>query len=65
MKIAVIGSGSVGSFYGARLAQCGHDVTFLMRRDLQAVRERGLTIRSVDGDFHLDARACGLSTAWK
>ncbi|MHC4799956.1 MAG: 2-dehydropantoate 2-reductase, partial [Planctomycetota bacterium] len=61
MKIAVIGSGAVGSFYGARLARCGHDVRFLMRRDLAAVRERGLTIKSCDGDFHLEAQAYGSS----
>ena len=54
MRIAVIGAGAVGSFYGARLARCGHDVRVLMRRDLAAVRERGLTIKSCDGDFHLD-----------
>jgi len=54
MKIAVIGAGAVGSFYGARLVRAGHDVRFLMRRDLDAVRQRGLTIKSCDGDFHLD-----------
>ena len=54
MKIAVIGSGAVGLLYGARLARTGHDVRFLMRRDLQAVRQRGLTVESCDGDFHLD-----------
>ena len=37
MKIAVIGSGAVGCFYGARLARSGQDVHFLMRRDLEAV----------------------------
>lgn len=57
MRIAIIGSGSVGCFYGARLARCGHDVRFLMRRDLQAVRAGGLTVESCDGDFHLRAAA--------
>ena len=52
MRIAIIGSGSVGCLYGARLARCGHDVRFLMRRDLDAVRRKGLTVRSCDGDFH-------------
>jgi len=55
MKIAVIGAGAVGSFYGARLARAGHDVHFLMRRNLEAVRQHGLTVKSCDGDFHLDA----------
>jgi len=54
MKIAVIGSGAVGLLYGARLARVGHDVRFLMRRDLEAVRRRGLAVHSCDGDFHLD-----------
>lgn len=59
MRIAIIGSGSVGCLYGARLARIGHDVHFLMRRDLEAVRRNGLTIRSCDGDFHLAAQAHG------
>jgi len=57
MKIAIIGSGSVGCFYGARLARCGHEVRFLMRRDLEAVRKNGLDVRSCDGDFHIPAAA--------
>jgi len=57
MKIAVIGAGAVGCLYGARLAQHGHDVRFLMRRDLEAVRKNGLTIKSCDGDFHLNVAA--------
>lgn len=52
--IAVIGSGAVGSYYGALLARAGHDVRFLMRRDLEAVRARGLDIRSPNGDFVLE-----------
>src|SRR5688572_7045705 len=59
LKIAIIGSGSVGCFYGARLARCGHDVRFLMRRDLETVRRAGLTIQSCDGDFHWAAHAFG------
>lgn len=51
--IAVVGSGSVGCYYGARLAQ-HHDVSFLMRRDLEAVRQSGLTVHSVAGDFRLE-----------
>ncbi len=51
-RIAIVGSGSVGAYYGARLARVA-EVSFLMRRDLAAVRERGLEVRSVAGDFHL------------
>ena len=61
MKIAIIGSGSVGCLYGARLARGGHDVRFLMRRDLEAVRRNGLTIKSCDGDFHLRPAVFGKS----
>lgn len=54
MKIAVIGSGAVGCYYGARLARCGHEVHFLMRRDLEAVQRGGLQVYSPEGDFHLE-----------
>ncbi len=52
-SVAVIGAGAVGSYYGARLAQAGHDVRFLMRRDFRAVRQSGLRVTSPDGDFDL------------
>ena len=50
-----IGAGAVGAFYGARIAQAGYRVKFLMRRDFEAVRANGLSIRSIWGDFHLKA----------
>ena len=50
-KIAVIGSGSVGGYYGGRLARHGAEVAFLARRDLAAWRRHGLRVRSTDGDF--------------
>lgn len=62
-RVAVIGAGAVGAYYGARLAQAGHDVHFLMRRDLAAVRERGLEVHSTDGDFTLDAPSAAESSA--
>ena len=47
MKIAILGSGGVGGYYGARLARAGHDVTFIARgAHLAAIRERGLEVRS-------------------
>jgi len=52
-SVAVIGAGAIGSYYGARLAEAGHDVWFLMRRDYQAVRMNGLKVTSPDGDFML------------
>jgi 2-dehydropantoate 2-reductase len=47
MKIAVLGSGGVGGYYGARLARAGQEVTFIARgAHLAAIRERGLEVRS-------------------
>ncbi len=54
-RVAVIGAGAVGAYYGARLAQAGHDVHFLMRRDYEAVRAGGLRCTSPMGDFALEA----------
>lgn len=51
--IAVVGAGAVGGYYGARLAQGGHDVHFLLRSDYERVRSHGWTIRSCHGDFQL------------
>src|SRR5258706_11022093 len=51
--IAIVGTGAVGAYYGGRLGQDGHDVHFLLRGDYQAVKEKGWTIRSCDGDFSL------------
>jgi 2-dehydropantoate 2-reductase len=51
--VAVIGSGAVGGYYGARLAQAGHDVTFLARRDYRAIKAGGLHVTSPEGDFTL------------
>ncbi len=53
-RVAVIGAGAVGCYYGARLAEAGHEVHFLMRRDFDAVSARGLRIESIDGDVYLD-----------
>jgi 2-dehydropantoate 2-reductase len=52
-KIAIIGAGAVGGYYGGRLAQHGHDVHFLLRTDYEYVREHGLAVRSIGGDFSL------------
>ena len=52
-KIAVVGAGAVGCYYGGMLARLGCEVRFLMRADLAAVRERGLTILSRAGEVRL------------
>jgi 2-dehydropantoate 2-reductase len=52
MRIAIMGSGGVGGYFGARLAQAGNDVAFIARgRHLAAMRANGLAIRSVLGDL--------------
>jgi len=55
MKIAIIGTGGVGGYFGGKLARAGNDVTFLARGEhLNAIQQNGLTIRSIDGDFKID-----------
>ncbi len=52
MRILVLGAGGVGGFFGGRLVEKGEDVTFLVRsRRKQQLQEKGLVIRSVNGDF--------------
>lgn len=52
MRIAVFGSGGVGGYFGGRLAQAGHEVNFIARgQHLQALREHGLQVESLNGDF--------------
>jgi 2-dehydropantoate 2-reductase len=58
MRFAILGSGAVGGYCGARLARAGHEVTFLARgTHLAAIRARGLEIRSPLGDFVVKAAA--------
>lgn len=52
-RIAVVGSGAVGCYYGGMLAHGGHDVSFLMRADLDAVRASGLTIFTKGNEVRL------------
>lgn len=53
MKIAIVGSGALGLYYGALLQRGGHDVHFLLRSDYDAIVAHGLTVHSVNGDFYL------------
>src|SRR5689334_15240385 len=54
MRIAIVGSGGVGGYFGGRLAAAGGDVTFIARgAHLKALQERGLRIESPLGSFHL------------
>jgi 2-dehydropantoate 2-reductase len=55
MKIAIIGSGGVGGYFGAKLAQSGQDVTFLARgKHFARMKEEGLHIKSILGDFNVN-----------
>ena len=53
MKIAIIGTGAVGGYYGALLAKAGNDVHFLLHSDYDHVKDNGLKIESPNGDFTL------------
>ena len=59
MRVAVVGSGAVGGYFGAKLAQGGQDVTFIARgAHLAAMRQHGLRIQSAKlGDFTVHAPA--------
>src|SRR5262245_39519861 len=52
-RIAVVGSGAVGCYYGVRLASAGEDVNFLIRGDVEEVRQFGLRIRGKNEEIHL------------
>ncbi len=55
MKIAIYGAGAVGGYFGGRLAQAGHDVTFIARgENLRALQTSGLRVESSLGDFTLN-----------
>jgi len=54
MKIAVIGTGGLGGYYGGLLAKAGHEVGFLARgAHLKALKEKGLQVKSIHGDFNV------------
>jgi 2-dehydropantoate 2-reductase len=58
MRIAIMGAGGVGSYFGARLAGSGEDVTFIARgQHLTALRERGMSVKSPHGDLRLETVA--------
>ncbi len=59
MRVAILGSGAVGGYFGAKLARAGQDVTFIARgAHLEAIRTKGLEVRSAKlGDFSVAAAA--------
>ncbi|HYN21208.1 MAG TPA: 2-dehydropantoate 2-reductase N-terminal domain-containing protein, partial [Thermoanaerobaculia bacterium] len=49
-RVAILGAGGVGGYYGGALARAGNPVAMLARGDhLQALRERGLEVRTPEG----------------
>jgi 2-dehydropantoate 2-reductase len=60
MRIAVLGSGGIGGYYGARLASAGHGVLFIARgAHLEAMQRRGLTVRTPEGESTIPVTAVG------
>jgi len=58
MRIAVLGSGGLGGYFGARLVKAGHDVVFVARgAHLEALQRRGLTVRTPDGESTVSVTA--------
>jgi 2-dehydropantoate 2-reductase len=52
-RLAIIGTGAVGGYYGSLLQRAGFDVHFLLNSDYEYVQENGLKIDSLHGGFHL------------
>ena len=61
-RIAIIGSGAIGSYYGAKLAYGGSDVHFLIRSDLSEIRSNGLSVRGKGENFRVTNVNCYNST---
>jgi 2-dehydropantoate 2-reductase len=58
MRVAVMGSGGVGGYYGGKLAAGGENVTFIARAaHLAAIQRDGLQVKSAGGDFHIRPKA--------
>jgi 2-dehydropantoate 2-reductase len=58
MRLAIVGAGAIGSVVGGHLANKGHDITLICRgAHLDAVRSKGLTVKTPDGEFHTHPQA--------
>ena len=54
MRVLIFGTGGVGGYFGARMAEAGMDVIFLARGDhFEALNNKGLILKSINGDLHL------------
>jgi 2-dehydropantoate 2-reductase len=63
LRIGIIGAGSVGTYYGAKLAHAGSDVHFLMRGELTEVRREGIFVRGPGENFQVAKINCYNSTS--
>ena len=52
-RIAIVGAGAIGLYYGGKLAHFGRDVHFLVRSDYETIRKHGLRIRSKTENIHV------------
>ncbi len=60
MRVAVVGAGGVGGYFGAAMARVGHEVRFLARGEhLEAIRSRGMEVREPEGAWNIRAVATG------
>jgi 2-dehydropantoate 2-reductase len=60
MRVAILGAGAVGGYYGARLADAGEDVGFVARgAHLQALNSHGLRLKAADAESTVHVRAVG------
>jgi 2-dehydropantoate 2-reductase len=62
LRVGFVGSGAIGTYYGAKLAHAGSDVHFLMRGDLTEVRHNGILVRGPGEDFRVTEVNCYNST---
>ncbi len=62
-RIAVVGCGALGSYYGACLTRAGQNVTFLLRSDYEAVRSHGVRIENEQGALRFVARPRAVRSA--
>ena len=62
MRIAVVGTGAIGTYYGGKLAAAGHDVHFLIRSGFDAVAKHGIHLTGPDEDVRLPRVNCLQST---
>ena len=63
MRVAVVGAGGVGGYFGGRLAQAGIDTTFIVRgATLEALRSAPLRVESISGDFTVDVNTNSAGT---